>query len=168
MTLLIRAATPSDLDALIRLNSVVQELHVRKRPDQYHPLVGEAIAAWFRQTLAKPECLTWLGFIDGSAVGYVLTLVHTREATPFTPARSWLEFEQVGVDPRVHNQGVGTALLSHAIAAARADGHTQIELATWGFNLAGQALFRKVGFTTKNLRLELTLHTEGNVTKEGT
>lgn len=166
MTLLIRPATLNDLEALVRLNGVIQELHVRQRPDQYRPLVGKAIERWFRETLAKPQCVTWLALIGERAVGYVLTMVYTREATPFSPARSWLEFDQVGVDPRVHNQGVGTALLSHAIEAARATGHTQVELTTWGFNLAGQALFRKAGFTTKNLRLELMLHTEPRVAED--
>jgi GNAT superfamily N-acetyltransferase len=166
MNLLIRPATLNDLEALVHLNGVVQELHVRQRPDQYQPLTGRAIETWFRETLAKPQCVTWLGLSAGRAVGYVLTLVYTRGATPFSPARSWLEFDQVAVDPSVQNQGFGTALLSHALDAARATGHTQVELTTWGFNHAGQALFRKAGFTTKNLRLELALPAEPIVAKD--
>ncbi len=133
---------------------------MRERPDQYRPFDEPTVRGWFVEALRRSDCTAWLAILDGSVAGYLLTFVQSRAATPFTPARTWLELDQIGVDPALRRRGVGTALLSHSVLAARAGGHPQLELTTLGFNLGAQALFRKLGFSVKSMRLELSSHSE--------
>lgn len=155
MSIQIRIATVEDIDGLVRLNAIVQQAHVDQRPDQFVPVAPLALAAWFRELLPRPSCHAWLAASNSIVVGYLLSMHNSREATPFSPPRTWLELDQIGVDGAYRNQGVGTALLLHAVAFARANQIQQVELVTWAFNTSAQSLFRKLGFVPKLSRFEL-------------
>lgn len=154
----IRAATVDDVDLLVRLNAVVQGLHYEQRADQFCVPAPAAIADWFRDRLTEAGCHVWLAEQDAAALGYVLTLHQVRQGTPFTLARRWLEVDQIAVVPECRQQGVGTALLSHVLAFARAANHQTVELTTWAFNEPAQRLFSKFGLRPKYQRLELSVH----------
>ncbi len=155
MSISIQAATLSDVSVLVRLNAVVQQLHVDQRPDQFTPVTPEAVAAWFRQLLPLANCSVWLAVCDSVSVGYLLGLIHNRSATPFSPSRVWFEIDQLAVDPSHRNRGVGTALLWHAISFARSKQLSDIEITTWAFNTPAQSLFTRLGFVPKHSRFEI-------------
>jgi ribosomal protein S18 acetylase RimI-like enzyme len=155
MSISVQVATLSDVSLLVRLNAVVQQLHVDQRPDLFSPVTPEAVATWFRQLLPQANCSVWLAVCDSVSVGYLLGLIHNRPATPFSPSRTWFEVDQLAVDSSYRNRGVGTALLSHAIAFARSSQIPNIEVTTWAFNTPAQSLFRNLGLVPKHLRFEM-------------
>lgn len=74
---------------------------------------------------------------DGEVIGQYI-LLHTR---PFTA-----EIVNIAVAPARQKEGIGTALLRHAIATATAAGFRRIEIGT-GDTGAGQiALYERCGF----------------------
>ena len=159
MSIGIRPATLEDITALVQLNAVVQQLHFDQRPDQLAPVAPLELAAWFRELLPQEHCNAWVAVTDTVTVGYLVGVVHSRPATPFSRSRSWFEVDQLAVDPTGRNQGVGTALLTHALSFARANQIRNIELTTWAFNTPAQALFQKLGFVEKHLRYEISSDT---------
>ncbi len=140
---------------LVRLNAVVQQLHVEQRPDQFAPVTPVAVAAWFRELLPQAHCNVWLAVCDSVSVGYLLGLVHNRSASPFSRPRVWFEIDQLAVDSSHRNRGVGTALLSHAISFARSSQIPNIEVTTWAFNTPAQSLFKNLGLVPKHSRFEI-------------
>jgi GNAT superfamily N-acetyltransferase len=154
----IRAATLEDVNVLVRLNAVVQGLHHEHRPDQFCIPAPATIADWFREQLAKNDCHVWLAEQNDVAIGYVFTLEHVRQGTPFTLPRRWLEIDQIAVVPECRQQGVASTLLSHVVDFARTSDHHAVELTTWAFNEPAHRLFRKFGLTPKYQRLERLVH----------
>lgn len=156
MSVRIRPATLADVASLVRLNAVVQQLHLDQRPDQFAPATPSDVTAWFRGLLPQAHCSAWIAECDALVVGYLLGLVHSRAATPFSPPRSWFEVDQLAVDPTYRNRGVGSALLAQAITSARENQIGNVELTTWAFNAPAESLFAKLGFVRKHVRLELS------------
>jgi GNAT superfamily N-acetyltransferase len=51
-------------------------------------------------------------------------------------------------------RGVGRALITRAIAEARAEGIEKIEASAWCFNGDANEVFRRLGFVPKTMRFE--------------
>ncbi len=78
-----------------------------------------------------------VALVDGEVAGeYVL--LHTR---PFTA-----EIVNIAVSPERQRQGIGTALIRHAVAAARRAGFRRIEIGTGDSGTGQIALYERCGF----------------------
>ncbi|MGW6026165.1 N-acetyltransferase family protein [Streptomyces sp. NPDC055099] len=66
------------------------------------------------------------------------------------PDAAYVHF--VGVDPRLHGQGVGRALYRAFFALARSHGRRYVHCITSPQNSASQAFHAKLGFTVSNLK----------------
>jgi ribosomal protein S18 acetylase RimI-like enzyme len=151
----VRRAIVGDEELLATLNDFVQAIHLRDRPDHFRQTQLPALAAWYKDVLQKPSTRAWIADDQGAAVGYVLAVVHHLPETPFTRPKDWLEIDQIAVDPNHRKRGVGRALVTKAIAEARAEGIGKVEAAAWCFNGDAQEMFRRLGFTPKAVRFEL-------------
>lgn len=58
-------------------------------------------------------------------------------------------------------RGVGRSLLDHVVEFAKADGVSDIELNTWTFNDRARASFERLGFVSRNVRLERSVRPTG-------
>jgi GNAT superfamily N-acetyltransferase len=161
MTLLVRAAEAADIERLVTLNRATQELHVEARRDIFHPVRSEDMVAWFTDLLANPSVRVWVAK-DDAVVGYAVVRVRETEASPFCPARTWWELDEIGVDAAHRRRGVARALVERIVAEARPAGLPALELNCWSFNLAAQQAFASLGFTPMTTRLELLLQNDLN------
>jgi ribosomal protein S18 acetylase RimI-like enzyme len=152
----VRLASAADLDALVALNAHVHALHVAERPDFFKLTEPVAMRAWFAEQLAKPNARIWLAEQDGVALGYLFALLRDNPETVFCFARRWFELDQIAVAPQHRHRNVARQLVEAALAAARGDGVTHVELASWCFNQVAHAAFRRLGFTPKVTRFERT------------
>ena len=150
----IRPAAPEDGEILARLNSLVQQLHVTRRPDYFKPTVLAEVAEWFREGLGKPSVRAWIAEEGGAAVGYVLAVVRERPASPFCHARSWCEIDQLAVAPGARRKGVARALIARVIVESRAQRLSDVEANSWSFNDEAHITFRRLGFLPKTVRFE--------------
>lgn len=152
MEVVIRRAQVGDVEQLVRLNDIVQRLHIERRPDNFGPPGAHEVAAWFEARLADPNARVWLAEIDGRPVGYVLGLFHVREANLFVRARTWCEVDQIAVDATARRQGVARALVAALAQEVQAVGVTELKAQTWGFNEASRRMFESLGFEVENVR----------------
>ena len=83
----------------------------------------------------RGDCYTALR--DGAVVG-AYVLIHTR---PFTA-----EVVNIAVEPVCQRQGIGTALLRHAIRTARERGFRRLEIGTGDSGKGQIALYERCGF----------------------
>ncbi|SRR5712692_10483425 len=105
-TLTVRRATLEDVNELATPNGFVQDLHVTSRPGVFRPAEHSGVAQWFRSFLERPNMGAWLAEQDGTAVGYILTVLHDRPETVFSRASRSLEVDQIGVRPEHQRCGI--------------------------------------------------------------
>jgi ribosomal protein S18 acetylase RimI-like enzyme len=152
----VRLAHRADAGSLAALSSLVQQLHVARRPDVFSPSDPARLADWFGARLAEGTTKTWLAEKDGVAVGYVLAIFSERPATPVTYPMRWVEIDQLGVHPTHQREGWGRALVGAVLDEARLRGLHDVRLKTWAFNVEAQAAFKRLGFRARTLEFELT------------
>ena len=159
----LRPAQPGDAELLARLNTALHAVHLRERPDFFRAPRPAEVEEWFRCLLAKPSTRCWIAELDDrgagcpretSAVGYLLMTEHRRPENVFCRERHWHEIDHIGVEEAFRGQGIGSALLQTALAAAAETGTNDVELASWSFNSAAHTLFQRSGFNPRLLRFD--------------
>ena len=103
--------------------------------------------------LQKPEVRYTVAYDANEIAGFIK--VRCGCAPDGMPAAEALEVQQLYVDAERQRRGVGTALMDHAVATAREQGHAGLWLSVWqdadwatafyesyGFEKAGTAEFR--------------------------
>jgi len=150
----IRVAAAGDEAILASLSAVVHELHVGQRPDVFKPTDLRGLEDWFRQTLKAASAKIWIAELGNLPVGYALVIPQRRTENVFCYERRWHEVDQVGVHPSYRRQGVARSLLRYVVESARADGVSDVELSTWTFNEVARNSFERLGFVSRNVRLE--------------
>lgn len=152
----VRRAVAGDEARLAELMGHVHELHVAERPGVFKPLEREVAERWCAETLAKASVQVWLAERDGVALGYALAFVREAPETIFCFARRWYEVDQLSVAPGAREQGVARQLVARVMEAARDEGVSEVELATWAFNQRARTAFQKLGFTPKVIRSSIS------------
>jgi diamine N-acetyltransferase len=150
----IRRAALGDQVVLASLSADVHELHVSQRPDVFKPVDVLGLERWFRDQLASRDAKIWIAQIGDTPVGYALAVQAHRVENVFCYERRWYEIDQVGVRPQYRRRGVGRRLLEHIVEFAKTDGVSDIQLNTWTFNDLARASFERLGFVSRNVRLE--------------
>jgi len=143
MTIVVRLATPADLDAIVELNQVVQSVHAELYPEDFRPT---AQADGLRDLLAPRLANVAIAEIDGVRVGYIWFEIQTRPANPFSPPLRRLFVHHLSVLRDFHRRGVASALMSHAEAFAEGEDIDEIALSHWTNNTAARQFFATQGF----------------------
>jgi ribosomal protein S18 acetylase RimI-like enzyme len=150
---MIRAATETDLPALVRLNAMVQDLHARSLPAHFK-LPGEAGPAdWFRKILAESATAIWVAEEDQSVVGYLFAQEVQKEENWLRPSQRVFLLEHLAVASEFRRKGIGHALVSRYFAEAKERGIARTEVVHWCCNEAAGCFFRKHGFEPLYVRL---------------
>ncbi len=155
-------AKADDLDALVRLNKVVQDRHAACEPVYFHPFDEVAVRAYFVASLDDAAVSLLIAFEDDMPLGYVTARACERVENPFSRSRTYLELEHIAVLPEARGRGIGSMLVDEVFAAARALGVASVELSVWEFNDDARRLFARKGFDVcwKRMRRGLGAGTE--------
>jgi ribosomal protein S18 acetylase RimI-like enzyme len=152
MTISVRVAAAADIDAIVRLNRHVQQLHAGLEPSFFKSNAdNEDVAAFFAEKLALPENHIRLADSGNGPNGYVWFELQDRPETPLTLARKRFYIHHLSVQPRVRRQGIASALLRQVEAEALTAGITNIALDTWAANGSARSFFEAWGFAPFNL-----------------
>lgn len=148
-----RTAERRDVPDLVRLIAD-DALSTGGDADPYDPLYGEA----FDRMAAQPGNRMVLAELDGRPVGcFQFTVVHglgRRGAT-----RATIESVKVASDRR--GQGIGSAMMRHAIGLARAEGCALVQLITQTRRTDAQRFYERLGFRASHVGMKLDLIREG-------
>ncbi|NQD95082.1 GNAT family N-acetyltransferase [Pseudomonas sp. CrR25] len=132
----IQAATPNDLDPLTPLFASYLQFYAVAKP-------VPAVRAFLADRLKRGDSTIFIGRdAQGAALGFV-QLYPCFSSLELRPA--WL-LSDLYVDPRARRQGLGVALMEAARAHAEATGACGLQLETAKSNLAGQALYERLGY----------------------
>ena len=149
--LTIRRATFADLPAIVRMLAddelgSKRESFTDPLPASYH----EAFAAIERD----PNNQVLVACLGEAVIG-------TLQLT-FTPSLSYrggwrATVESVRTDASLRGQGVGTALMQHAIGLARKKGCVLMQLSTHATRTAAHRFYQRLGFKGEHLGMKLML-----------
>jgi diamine N-acetyltransferase len=146
--MILRAATPADVDALSRLgiDSFVATFGHLYQPEDLAAYLEEAHSpAAIAAELADPDRLYRLAEADGTLAAYCkLGLVcgfpaHAR-------GRKVIELKQLYTDPARTGEGIGARLMDWALDEARGRGADEMQLSVWCGNASAQRFYARYGF----------------------
>jgi ribosomal protein S18 acetylase RimI-like enzyme len=154
MTISVRVASVADIDAIVRLNRDVQQLHAELEPSFFKANFDrEEVAAFFAAKLALSDNHIRLAEDGDEPNGYVWFEVQERPETPLTLARKRIHIHHLSVLARARRHGVASALLRQVETEALTSGVTSIALDVWAANGSARSFFEACGFTPFNLSL---------------
>ncbi len=155
MAVTVRAATETDLDALVALSQVVQVLHAALYPEDFAPDADrDAVKARFATLLHEAghalivaEADAAVTGRDGGVVGYAWTELQVRPPSPFYNRRDRVYVHHLAVLPQARRHGVAASLFRHIEQQAAAQGVGDLYLESWTANTDAHAFFAAQGFT---------------------
>ncbi|MFZ6873365.1 GNAT family N-acetyltransferase [Undibacterium sp. Di27W] len=138
----IQVATSADAATILAMTILFRNHLERIQPSD------QQFAAFIPRLLASQDASFFLAYIADEALGYILLRyrdsmwVNGKEAT----------VEDLFVDPAKRKNGIGRALVAHALAHAEASGCVAACLDTNEFNLASTRIYRDLGFNDHSQR----------------
>jgi len=143
----IRRAQTTDAETLVQLS---RETFSAAFADLYWPEDLEAFLASAyglektRRELADPNIGAWLAERDGVAVGYALVGPCDLPHSEVTAACA--ELKRIYLAPAAQGGGVGSRLMSQALAWLERDGPRRIWIGVWSGNRGARRLYEQLGF----------------------
>ncbi len=101
--------------------------------------------AFLQQRLKNNESVVFVAIDSDVAIGF--TQLYPKFSS-MRAIRDWV-LNDLFVDPKFRKKGIGEKLIQEAIAFARLDGATFVDLSTAVDNYTAQSLYERIGFIRK-------------------
>ncbi len=174
--LAIRPATPGDFAGVCDLFRVLDEIHVRARPDIFFDVPGDARPrSYYDAVLADPDQIILVAepeakieaepeaepeakieaepraeIANGQLAGlvHVLLKVKANIDVPGVHPRTYGLINNFSVAPALRSRGIGRMLMEAGAAWAFERGATELEIQVHEFNERARTLYERMGFVT--------------------
>jgi diamine N-acetyltransferase len=103
--------------------------------------------------IAGPDSTILVVEEDTAVAGFITLLMCRRPQTPIRPSRTYVEVDNMAVDPSKRRRGIGRVLMDAATVWATQHGASRLELNVYEFNEAASRLYGSTGFVTVSRRL---------------
>lgn len=152
----VRMLRREDYPQVLRIFRQLHKIHSDLRPDYYYasdiPITEE------RYVMLLEEGMQILGAMDGETLaGMCFYQWMPNNSNSLVKPRKTILLDDICVDVAYRRQGVGEMLCRKAIEIAKAENADAVELGVWAENLPAVALYRKMGFAPRTMRMELRL-----------
>lgn len=152
MNIKIRHALETDYEAVMKIMSQVQEMHVQWRPDIYKyndKLFTEEIF----KNIVKSGTF-FVTEINNSVVG-VLEITFRHIESPAHVTRDVIFIDTMAIDEEYRGKGVGHQMFEFLKLMKVEKNMDGIELQVNARNIAAYEMYKKYGFTEKSINMEL-------------
>lgn len=157
MSIMVRTAHRDELDRVNALRKMVNDLHVKGRPDVFRAGFCDELKQHVYDKYDAQNSDVLVAIMDDAICGYAVVEYIERPQSPFNRARRFYHVEEFGVDESARRKGVATALVEFMKNDAQARGYRRIELDMWEFNDTALSFYEHAGFKTYRRYMELTL-----------
>lgn len=146
----------NDYPQVLRIFYQLHKIHSDLRPDYYlasdTPITRERYAQFFEEPGARI-----LGAMDGEKLIGMCFLKHLQRKNPLECSRKVLYLDDICVDEEYRRQGIGELLCQKATEIAEEENVDAVELGVWYANRPAVALYEKMGFVPRTMRMERLL-----------
>jgi ribosomal protein S18 acetylase RimI-like enzyme len=151
--IVIRRATPADVDAAAALAAELVRQHHRVDPERFFlpDRVEQGYGWWFRRELEREAAVLLVAERAGKVVGYAYGALEERDFSLLLDAHGAIH--DVFVHDSERQAGIGTRLVEAMLAELGARGAPRIVLSTMVGNEAAQRVFRRCGFRATMLEM---------------
>ena len=148
---MLELATLADREAVNAIAKQIHDMHVAWRPDIYEMVEEMYPQDRFSEEVARRQL--YVAKIGGQVTGYVLLKI--REYNwPGVVKRKVMVVDEIAVDDRCRNQGIGTAMMEEVRVLAKAFGCTDLQLGVYPQNDEAVAFYQKCGFTIRSIDMQ--------------
>jgi GNAT superfamily N-acetyltransferase len=149
----IRPATTSDLEALVRLRvALFRELHVRDEDELTWDELADATRQYLAAKLPRGEFLAWVAEADGAIVSTSGLVFFERPPSPHHLAGLDAYVMNMFTLPAWRGRGLASALLRELIAYVRTTNARRIWLSA---SEAGRPIYAAAGFVQAESAMEM-------------
>lgn len=149
--MILELARSSDWEAINALAMQVHVLHVGWRPDIY--AMPQMLFTQERVETDIQNNALYVVRRNGTVIGYARLGMRETEY-PGLVKRKILLVQELCVSEEMRGQGIGTEMMEDVQALAKEWGCTDLQLGVQPENEAALALYRKCGFTIRNLQMQ--------------
>ncbi len=142
-----RQAGNDDLDELLRIarSTFIAAFRHLNDPVVFDNYLDQQMSREaLRRQLQNQDSRFFLFEHDGSTVGY--TKLNTGTAQTEQLDASHMEVERIYLLPEYQGNGLGRAMMEHAITLAKAEGFSTLWLGVWQGKLDSIAFYKRMGF----------------------
>ncbi len=148
---MLELARCEDREAVNRIFAQGHAQHVAWRPDLYKAADQFFSEDWFRAQIQEKHI--YVARLSGVIVGFVWIGFAKWDSAVNVP-RTILMLEEFSVEESCRDLGIGTQMMHDVLALARAFGCSDVELSVYPQNEAALALYRKFGFSVRNVNMQ--------------
>lgn len=156
--LVIRSATPDDIEAAAKLGAQIVRLHHATNPRRFFLIddVEQGYAWWLRQELERAEAIVLVGELDADIVGYAYGAIEERDWNTLLDRHGAVH--DLFVVETARRKGVGRAMVNAVMARLEELGAQRIVARAMVQNESAQRLCKSLGFQPTMLEMtkELT------------
>ena len=146
--------TLDDLKEINKIAKQVHAMHVAWRPDIYVASEAPITTEYFSEILQNDGILVFKE--NDRTIGYIMFSFFERNNAVMR-YKKILHIEQIAVDEKNQNKGVGSQLMCHVIDYAKNLGCTDMMLTVNEDNIKARKFYEKFGMSVENVRLSMTL-----------
>lgn len=148
---MLELAQHSDREAVNALARQVHAMHVGWRPDIYE-MVDELYSQKRFENAISSRSL-YVAKIGGRIAGYVTVKIRDYD-WPGVVRRKVMIVDELAVEEKCRNQGIGKAMMGDVWALAKAFGCTDLQLGVYPQNDGAVAFYQKCGFTIRSIDMQ--------------
>ncbi len=154
----IRLAKRSDIDQIYEVFSAADALHRAAHPEIFQKATySNTIKEYYKTCIADPSMVIFVAEADQVIGGAIICTLRTTPDNPILVTRKYGLIENIAVQTQFRRQKIGQILIEQAHEWARSMGAGLIELTVWDFNEQAKDFYRKMGYTTKHIRMSRDL-----------
>ncbi len=153
----IREALTKDIAAIIKILIQVNEVHHNGRPDLFKGGASKYSQEDLESIFNDPCRKTFVMIDNAEVLGYIFCIIKKSKENNILVSNQTLYIDDLGVDARFRNQGIGSALLKYAEEYAKKIGCYNLTLNVWSLNASALKFYEKNGLKSRKVEMEKIL-----------
>lgn len=153
----VRFAREEDLERVNELSRVVNDLHVKGKPDVFKPGFCDELRDYIHVIRSDPNKEIVVAELEGKVCGFAVLNHIVKPENPFMYERDFLDIDEFAVDTACRRRGVASAMVAFIRGWAKEQGYKRLELNMWEFNQGALAFYEAAGFSTYRRYMEMFL-----------
>lgn len=154
---MIRQATIKDLKRINELLYQVQDIHAKGRPDIFKIGTKKFSDDELKDIVTNSDLKFYIYEIDNLLIGYICLKIINDEESNSKKKRKELYIEDLCVDEKYRNQGIGKELFEYSKALAKNNNCEYVTLNVWELNKKAKSFYEKEGLRPLKTIMELKI-----------
>lgn len=152
--MIIRRASKTDIEAIIKLLCQVLDIHNKGRPDIFKANSRKYNDNELKEIIFNEAKPIFVAEEDGEVFGYCFCVITEMKNDNILKDIKSLYIDDLCVDEKARGKGVGKSLYEYVREYAKKEGCYNITLNVWECNASAKAFYEKMGLLSQKTIME--------------